>query len=214
MKQWYESLFENYAQKYDKESFVQGTLGECDFIEREIKGDKSLKIIDIGCGTGFWMPYYAKNCSEITLVDQSRSMLVQCQKRVNELESDVRIHLLKGNFFEIRFFSKIFDTTLIAFLISHLDEEHEQLFFKKLKRILKPRAEMLWIDGSWSRKRARYRQKEGFQERLLNDGSEFSIFKRYFEKSDVHNLLKRYSLALHSLYMGDIFFAAHAISKH
>ena len=36
MKQWYESLFENYAQKYDKECFVQGTLGECDFIEQEL----------------------------------------------------------------------------------------------------------------------------------------------------------------------------------
>lgn len=40
MKQWYESLFENYAQKYDKECFVQGTLGECDFIEQELNYDK------------------------------------------------------------------------------------------------------------------------------------------------------------------------------
>ncbi len=44
MKQWYESLFENYAHKYDNECFVQGTLGECDFIEQEIKHDKSLNI--------------------------------------------------------------------------------------------------------------------------------------------------------------------------
>jgi hypothetical protein len=36
MKQWYESLFENYAKKYDDESFAQGTIGECDFIEKEI----------------------------------------------------------------------------------------------------------------------------------------------------------------------------------
>ena len=33
MKQWYETLFENYAEKYDNESFTQGTIGECDFIE-------------------------------------------------------------------------------------------------------------------------------------------------------------------------------------
>ena len=32
--QWYEKLFENYAEQYDKESFTQGTIGECDFIER------------------------------------------------------------------------------------------------------------------------------------------------------------------------------------
>ena len=52
MKQWYESLFENYAQKYDKECFVQGTLGECDFIEQELNYDKNRRIIDVGCGTG------------------------------------------------------------------------------------------------------------------------------------------------------------------
>ena len=52
MKKWYESLFENYGKKYDNESFTKGTVGECDFIEKEIDFDKSLKIIDIGCGTG------------------------------------------------------------------------------------------------------------------------------------------------------------------
>ena len=34
MKQWYEELFENYAVKYDNETFVQGTTGECDFFEK------------------------------------------------------------------------------------------------------------------------------------------------------------------------------------
>jgi len=41
MKQWYEALFENYARKYDKECFVQGTIGECDFIEKETGCNKS-----------------------------------------------------------------------------------------------------------------------------------------------------------------------------
>jgi len=49
-KPWYVSLFENYANKYDKEVFTQGTLGECDFIERELKNNKNLKILDVGCG--------------------------------------------------------------------------------------------------------------------------------------------------------------------
>ncbi len=50
MKQWYESLFENYAQKYDQECYVHGTSGECDFIEQEISRNRSIKILDIGCG--------------------------------------------------------------------------------------------------------------------------------------------------------------------
>lgn len=40
MKPWYEELFENYGMKYDNESFVQGTRGECDFIEKEIAHNK------------------------------------------------------------------------------------------------------------------------------------------------------------------------------
>jgi hypothetical protein len=45
---WYEALFTGYAETYDKESFTQGTLGECDFIESEIGGDRSVPILDIG----------------------------------------------------------------------------------------------------------------------------------------------------------------------
>jgi ubiquinone/menaquinone biosynthesis C-methylase UbiE len=52
MKQWYEALFEDYGDKYDAECFTQGTVGECDFIEKEIGFNKQLKILDIGCGTG------------------------------------------------------------------------------------------------------------------------------------------------------------------
>jgi hypothetical protein len=45
MKQWSETLFENYAHKCDKEFIVKGTVGECDFVEQEINQDKSLKAI-------------------------------------------------------------------------------------------------------------------------------------------------------------------------
>jgi len=41
-KQWYETLFENYGEKYDNESFAQGTIGECNFIEKEINCNKAL----------------------------------------------------------------------------------------------------------------------------------------------------------------------------
>ena len=69
MKQWYELLFENYAHKYDKECFVQGTVGECDFIELEIGRDKSIKIIDIGCGTGRHAIELTKRGYNVTGVD-------------------------------------------------------------------------------------------------------------------------------------------------
>ena len=47
MKQWYETLFENYGIKYDKECFTQGTIRECEFIENEIAYNKDTRILDI-----------------------------------------------------------------------------------------------------------------------------------------------------------------------
>ena len=84
MKQWYESLFENYAHKYDKECFVQGTVGECDFIEKEMSGDKSLKIIDIGCGTGRHAIELTKRGYTVTGVDLSENQIERAREKAQE----------------------------------------------------------------------------------------------------------------------------------
>jgi len=93
MKQWYESLFVNYAQKYDKECFVQGTIGECDFIEQEIGHDKSLKIIDIGCGTGRHAVELVKRGYNITGIDLSESQLNSAREKAKK--QDVKIDFQK-----------------------------------------------------------------------------------------------------------------------
>ena len=85
MKQWYESLFENYARKYDKECFVQGTVSECDFIEQEIGRDKSLNIIDIGCGTGRHAIELTKRGYKVTGVDLSVSQLARAREKAKEV---------------------------------------------------------------------------------------------------------------------------------
>ncbi|MFC1658305.1 class I SAM-dependent methyltransferase [Candidatus Omnitrophota bacterium] len=89
MKQWYESLFENYAKKYDKECFVQGTLGECDFIEQEIDSDKSLKIIDIGCGTGRHAIELTKRGYNVTGVDLSEDQIKRAKEKAQEARATI-----------------------------------------------------------------------------------------------------------------------------
>ena len=84
MKQWYEALFENYGKKYDGEVFTQGTLGECDFIERETGQNKSLKIIDIGCGTGRHSIELTKRGYNVTGVDLSESQLKRARQKAEE----------------------------------------------------------------------------------------------------------------------------------
>ena len=84
MKQWYEELFENYGIKYDKESFAQGTIGECDFIEKEIEYDKSTRILDIGCGTGRHSIELAKRGYTVVGIDLSESLLKRAKEKASE----------------------------------------------------------------------------------------------------------------------------------
>ncbi|HBQ64282.1 MAG TPA: class I SAM-dependent methyltransferase [Clostridiales bacterium] len=105
MKQWYEKLFENYGEKYDKEIFTQGTLGECDFIEKELNFNKSLKIIDVGCGTGRHSIELAKRGYRIMGVDLSESQLKKAREKAkaSNLEIDFVQHDTRALPFENQF---------------------------------------------------------------------------------------------------------------
>src|SRR4030043_331270 len=83
-KQWYEALFEDYGKKYDEESFTKGTLGECDFIEKELNYNKSLRILDVGCGTGRHSIQLARRGYQITGVDLSESQLKRAREKAKE----------------------------------------------------------------------------------------------------------------------------------
>lgn len=123
MKQWYETLFENYGLQYDKESFTQGTTGECDFFEKEIKSDKNLKIIDIGCGTGRHSIELAKRGYSVTGMDLSETLINRAREKASEQKIDVKF--LTGDARNIPFENE-FDLALMicegAFPLMETDE--------------------------------------------------------------------------------------------
>ncbi len=105
MKQWYEKLFDNYGKKYDKEIFTQGTIGECDFIEKELNYNKSLIILDVGCGTGRHSIELSKRGYMLTGIDLSESQLEKAREKAiaNNLRIDFLRHDARNLPFENRF---------------------------------------------------------------------------------------------------------------
>jgi SAM-dependent methyltransferase len=85
-KKWYEVFFENYADDYEQEVFTKGTIQECDFIEEELRGDKSLKILDIGCGTGRHSVELARSGYDLTGVDLSDSLIRRARENAGKAE--------------------------------------------------------------------------------------------------------------------------------
>ncbi|MGE5805032.1 MAG: class I SAM-dependent methyltransferase [Ignavibacteria bacterium] len=138
MKQWYEALFENYAEKYDRESFTQGTIGECDFIEKEINFNKNLKILDIGCGTGRHSIELAKRGYKITGIDLSNSQLKRAREKASE--QNVVIDFQKQDARNLPFYRK-FDLAIMlcegGFSLMETDEMNFEIL-KSAAKALKP----------------------------------------------------------------------------
>ncbi|NNJ98340.1 MAG: class I SAM-dependent methyltransferase [Gammaproteobacteria bacterium] len=93
LKQWYEQLFENYSKKYDEESFTQGTIGECDFIEKEIDYIKFTKILDIGCGTGRHAIELTKRGYTVTGIDLSRSQIERAREKSKDNGLEIEFYV-------------------------------------------------------------------------------------------------------------------------
>jgi 2-polyprenyl-3-methyl-5-hydroxy-6-metoxy-1,4-benzoquinol methylase len=94
-KQWYEELFANYADSYEREPFVKGTKGEVDFFEREIKFNKKLAILDIGCGTGRHAIELARRGYCVTAIDLSAAQLARA--RLNAQAKRVKVHFRQAD---------------------------------------------------------------------------------------------------------------------
>ena len=99
--QWYEELFKDYGDKYDKESYTQGTVGECDFIEREIGSDKTKRILDIGCGTGRHAIELAGRGYAVVGIDLSEAQLRRAREKA--VERNLKVDLLRHDARELPF---------------------------------------------------------------------------------------------------------------
>lgn len=143
-KQWYESLFENYAEAYDREGFTRGTSGECDFLENEINRNKSLKILDVGCGTGRHAIELAGRGYTITGIDLSESQLARASQKA--AEQNLQITFQREDARNLPF-TNAFDVAIMlcegGFPLMETDEMNYQIL-KSVTRSLKKHAKFIF----------------------------------------------------------------------
>jgi len=144
MKQWYETLFENYGLKYDNESFTQGTIGECDFIEKEVVFNKQIRILDIGCGTGRHMIELTKRGYRVTGIDLSESLLRRAKEKASK--DNLNIDFQKQDARTLTFYNE-FDLVIMlcegAFPLMETDEMNFQIL-RNAANALKPKGKLIF----------------------------------------------------------------------
>ncbi len=212
MHEYYEARVSEYDEVYDGRgpaslSEPDGYRAEVrilrDIIGRHLEG----RLVDIACGTAFWLPAYAGRIRSVTLFDQSPGMLDAARSRAAESGISARSSLVRGNALAPCFQKAAFQCALVGFLLSHLTSEEERRFFVLLRSIIEPSGSFLILDSVWTSARAAVRQREGEQVRQLNDGRSFSIYKRYFDRCDLEAMEKRHGLRTSIEHFGGAFFA-------
>jgi ubiquinone/menaquinone biosynthesis C-methylase UbiE len=138
---------------------------ETEALTRTLEALPPARTLDVACGTGFLTQHLR---GEITGLDQSASMLELAQARVPEGR------FVQGDALELPFADDSFERLLTSFFYGHLEEDDRLVFLREARRVAD---ELVVVDS------ALHDEVEPveWQERILNDGSRWQVYKRYFE---------------------------------
>jgi ubiquinone/menaquinone biosynthesis C-methylase UbiE len=138
-------------------------------LEAAVRGLPPARTLDVACGTG-WLTQHLRG--EITGLDASETMLEIAQERVPEGQFVV------GDALALPFEDGSFDRVLTGHFYGHLEEEERVQFISEARRVAR---ELVIVDSALH---------DGvepveWQERVLNDGSTWEIYKRYFDTEEL-----------------------------
>jgi demethylmenaquinone methyltransferase/2-methoxy-6-polyprenyl-1,4-benzoquinol methylase len=142
---------------------------ELDEVAALLTSLSSARTLDVACGTGFITQHLP---GEVTGLDQSEAMVAIAQERLPEASFVV------GDALDLPFEDSAFDRVFTSYFYCHLEEPERRRFLAEARRV----AEELVVMGSIARADERRAQ---WQERVLNDGTRWQVFKRVFDPAEL-----------------------------
>jgi ubiquinone/menaquinone biosynthesis C-methylase UbiE len=121
--------------------------------------------LDVACGTGFLTRHLP---GKIVGLDQSESMLEEARRQAPEAE------YVHADAHELPFEDRSFERVFTAHFYGHLEDRDRVRFLEEARRVA---PELVVVDSSALHAGA---IREEWQERILNDGSRWEVYKRYF----------------------------------
>jgi ubiquinone/menaquinone biosynthesis C-methylase UbiE len=138
-------------------------------LERTLAALPPARTLDVACGTGFLTRHLP---GAITGLDQSAGMLEVASARVPDAG------FVQSDALRLPFVDGAFDRVFTSHFYGHLEEVERARFLTEARRVA---PELVVVDAALRPDRER----AGMQERVLNDGSRWEVFKRYFELEEL-----------------------------
>jgi ubiquinone/menaquinone biosynthesis C-methylase UbiE len=138
-------------------------------LERIVASLAPARTLDVACGTGFLTSHLQ---GEVVGLDQSASMLAIAAQRVPAGE------FVQGDALALPFEDGSFDRVFTGHFYGHLEPGAREAFLLEARRVA---PELIVVDSAVRHDR----QDEERQERVLNDGSRWEVYKRYFTGAEL-----------------------------
>lgn len=163
MKAYYEAR----AREYDDWWYwhVEAHPEDYEALVRTIESLDPAVTLDVACGTGFLTRHLP---GVVTGLDQSEAVLELAAQQAPEAT------LVQGEGIELAFDDGAFERIFTSHFYGHLEEPDRELFLDEARRVA---GELVVVDSSARHPGA---HPDGMQPRVLKDGSEWEVYKRYF----------------------------------
>lgn len=142
-----------------------GWTEELDRLVRALGALPPARTVDLACGTGYFTRYLR---GLLVGVDQSTEMVRLTQERLPEGLAVV------GDALNAPFADGVFDRVFTGHFYGHLDEEERTAFLREARRL---GSELVVVDSALRDGV----EPEGWQDRVLQDGSHHRVYKRYLD---------------------------------
>lgn len=114
-------------------------------IQKHLPKEKNLKILDVGCGPGFFAILLAGQGYEVTAVDYTEAMLLQAKQNAGPLSE--RIHFQQMDAQRLEFPDETFDVVISRNLTWNLEDPKKA--YTEWMRVLKAGGKLLNFDANW-----------------------------------------------------------------
>ena len=167
------AYYDRRAPEYDEWYLGSGRFAERDrpgwdqeieALRRTLEALPPAKTLDVACGTGFLTRHLP---GEIVGLDQSESMLDEARRQAPNatyVQSDALV---------LPFENGSFGRVFTGHFYGHLEEPEREAFLDEARRVA---PELVIVDSAIQPDVP----VEEWQERILNDGTRWEVFKRYF----------------------------------
>ncbi len=169
---------------------------------------KDKRILDVGCGTGYWTQKLSTVAKSITGIDVNETVLEIARSK----QYSCLVEFLKMDAYNMLFPDVTFTGALASFWLSHIPRDRISNWIDHFHRQLEPGAQVFiadntYIDGLGGELIRKPNDLNTYKLRTLNDGSKHLIVKNYFEVQEITEIFGKHSkdVSEKQVYKGNCF---------